>query len=93
VRCYIRTAVLAIALAGVVFGNFGHAVAADEPFDIDFILPMSGTLALAGHDINEALMAELDYVNKTGSIAGRPVRFVVHDDQSNPQLSVQLASA
>ena len=34
-----------------------------------------------------------DYVNKTGSIAGRPVRFVVHDDQSNPQLSVQLASA
>ena len=32
-------------------------------------------------------------VNATGGIKGRPVQFVVSDDQSNPQVDVQLANA
>ncbi|MGH7088760.1 MAG: ABC transporter substrate-binding protein, partial [Stellaceae bacterium] len=32
-------------------------------------------------------------VNKSGGIDGRPLQFVFHDDQSNPRVAVQLASA
>jgi branched-chain amino acid transport system substrate-binding protein len=38
-----------------------------------------------------ALKALEGYANKTGGIGGRPVSFVVTDDQSNPQITLQLA--
>jgi branched-chain amino acid transport system substrate-binding protein len=31
-------------------------------------------------------------VNKLGGIAGRPLQFVYHDDQTSPQVAVQLAN-
>jgi branched-chain amino acid transport system substrate-binding protein len=32
------------------------------------------------------------YVNKNGGVRGRPIKFVIQDDQSNPQIEVQLLS-
>lgn len=33
-----------------------------------------------------------DIVNKQGGVKGRPIQFVFYDDQTNPQLSVQLTN-
>jgi branched-chain amino acid transport system substrate-binding protein len=64
--------------------------AADEPYAIDVMAPLTGTGTFVGHSQQLALQAIETIVNRTGGIHGRPVKFVVHDDQSNPQVAVQL---
>lgn len=63
-----------------------------EPYDIDVILPISGPGAYVGSTHQKALTALEGVVNKDGGIKGRPVHFIFHDDQTNPQISVQLAN-
>jgi len=65
---------------------------AAEPYDIHVILPMTGGGSFAGKGQQQSLLALADVLNKEGGIAGRPVRFVVHDDQTSPQVAVQLAN-
>lgn len=64
--------------------------AADEPYTIDVLAPLTGTGTFVGHAQQEAFTAVEAIVNKSGGIHGRPVKFVLHDDQSNPQVAVQL---
>lgn len=75
---------------------FGAAVApsrgADPPIEIDVILPLTGQAAFIGKEHQASLAALETAVNKKGGIRGRQVNFVFHDDQSNPQVSVQLAN-
>lgn len=68
------------------------AVAAD-PVEINAIVPMTGGAAFIGKGYSAAFTALETYVNKHGGIGGRPLKFIVQDDQSNPQVSVQLFSA
>jgi branched-chain amino acid transport system substrate-binding protein len=75
----------AVLLAG------GTARAAD-PFDIPVVLPMSGGAAFLGQGERDALSIVEKVVNNAGAIAGAPVHFSFHDDQSSPQVAVQLAS-
>lgn len=85
-----KFAASAIALA-LVFGGAGSTRAAD-PYDINVILPLTGGGAFLGqgHRANLDILAEV--VNKSGGIKGRPLHFVYHDDQSSPQVAVQLAN-
>jgi branched-chain amino acid transport system substrate-binding protein len=69
------------------------APAADPPYEVQVILPLTGSVALLGNSVAKALGLLEDNVNKTGGIHGRPLKFVIGDDQSNPQVSVQLANA
>jgi branched-chain amino acid transport system substrate-binding protein len=71
----------------------GGTRAADAPYEIPVILAITGPFALLGRDINDALPPLQEYINRTGDIGGRPIRFDVQDDQTNPQLAVQLATA
>ena len=89
----LRTILCVVVMSLLAFGSGNRTVAADETYDIDVLLPLTGSFALLGRDINEAVGVLGEYVNRTGGIGARPVRFVVHDDQSNPQLAVQLVSA
>jgi branched-chain amino acid transport system substrate-binding protein len=66
--------------------------AAAEPYDFDVILPLSGPGAFTAASQQKALLALEDVVNRDGGIAGRPVHFTFLDDQSNPQVSLQLAN-
>ena len=66
--------------------------AADEPFDIYVTLPVTGQVAFLGSETAKGVRALEGYVNEHGGIRGRPVRFVIADDQSSPQLEVQLVS-
>jgi len=65
---------------------------AADPYDIHVILPMSGGGSFVGKGQQDNLDTLAAMVNKSGGIAGRPLRFVYHDDQTSPQIAVQLAN-
>jgi branched-chain amino acid transport system substrate-binding protein len=65
---------------------------AGDPIEINAIVPMTGGAAFIGKGYSAAFTALETSVNKHGGIKGRPIAFVVQDDQSNPQYSVQLFS-
>ncbi|HEV3087111.1 MAG TPA: ABC transporter substrate-binding protein, partial [Candidatus Elarobacter sp.] len=66
------------------------ARAADEPYEINAVLSLTGTAAFLGQEEKQALDAVEKITNARGGIRGRKIHFVVQDDQSNPQLAVQL---
>jgi branched-chain amino acid transport system substrate-binding protein len=71
------------------------ARAAEEPFDIHAILSLSGPAAFLGRGEAASLAAAERWINGSGGgngIKGRPVHFVIADDQSNPAVAVQLAN-
>jgi branched-chain amino acid transport system substrate-binding protein len=84
-----RALALAAALAAAV--AISPARAAD-PYDIHVILPLTGGGAFLGHGHRDSLDILAEIVNKAGGIKGRPLHFVYHDDQSSPQVAVQLAN-
>lgn len=53
---------------------------------------MTGSGAFLGSAEKVTLQAVEGIVNRSGGIRGRPVRFVVADDQSSPAIAVQLAN-
>lgn len=68
------------------------ASAADEPYEINAMVSLSGPLAFLGKEEAEALRGVESVVNRTGGIRGRPVKFVINDVQTNPVVAVQVAN-
>jgi branched-chain amino acid transport system substrate-binding protein len=69
------------------------AAGAADPYEINAIIAQTGGGAfLAGAQLT-AFRAIEQNVNKAGGINGRPLKFVIHDDTSNPQVSVQLLAS
>ena len=66
--------------------------AAEEPLDIHVIESLTGYAAFLGKQENEALALKEKSVNAQGGIHGKPLRFHHDDDQSSPQLAVQLVN-
>jgi branched-chain amino acid transport system substrate-binding protein len=85
-------AVLAAVLTVTLAGAARPATAAD-PFVIPVIMPLTGGGAFLGTSENQSLQLIEQMVNKHGGIHGRPIHFDVQDDQSNPQVAVQLTNA
>jgi branched-chain amino acid transport system substrate-binding protein len=81
-----RWGILALALALLT----SAARAADEPFEIHALFPITGPAAFAGRAEQVAMGAAERLVNTTGGIRGRPIKITVQDDQSNPAVAVQL---
>jgi len=79
-----------LASAGVLSGFAGAQAA--EPYDIDVIIPLTGGGAFLGKGEQFSLQLAEKAVNASGGIKGRPLHYVFHDDQSTPQLGVQLAN-
>lgn len=69
------------------------AAGAVDPFEIDAIAPLTGGGAFLGRGWAEMLGVIEGVVNKSGGIAGRPIKFVVHDDATSPQQDVQIINA
>jgi branched-chain amino acid transport system substrate-binding protein len=63
-----------------------------EPFNIDVILPLTGPAAFLGSAEQVALQRAETVLSGEQGIAGRPVRFMFYDDQSSPQVAVQIAT-
>ncbi len=66
-----------------------HAVAAD-PYLIYAFAELTGSNAFVGAEEAKSLGVVETLVNASGGIQGRPVHFVIADDQSSPQVAVQL---
>lgn len=79
---------LALVVAALPVGVRGQA----EPFDIYVTLPITGQLGFLGSETAKGISAVEAYVNAHGGIRGRPVKFTIQDDQSNPAVEVQLVS-
>jgi branched-chain amino acid transport system substrate-binding protein len=67
-------------------------VAAATPIEINAILSLTGSASFLGSKEAQALGVLESVVNRTG-VRGRPVHFAIYDDQSNPQVTVQLANS
>jgi branched-chain amino acid transport system substrate-binding protein len=87
-----RHGLIALGLAVAFLANIVGAVHAAEPYDIHVILPLTGNGAFLGQGHRDSLDTLAEIVNKSNGIDGRSLHFVYHDDQSNPQVSVQLAT-
>jgi branched-chain amino acid transport system substrate-binding protein len=79
-RLFAATALCLLASAGI---------AAAQPVQIPVVLPLTGGAAFLGQGERTALQIAEKVVNAEG---GTPVHFDFHDDQSSPQVAVQLAS-
>lgn len=84
----IGASVLAVAAAM----SAAPARAADA-YDIDVVLPLTGSASSLGIAEQLALQKAEPLFAGADGVGGRSVRFVFHDDQSSPQVAVQLANA
>jgi branched-chain amino acid transport system substrate-binding protein len=66
--------------------------AAAATFDIDVIDPLTGNGAFLGATQKRIIELTEKAINEDGGIHGKKVRFVFHDDQTSPQVAVQLAN-
>jgi branched-chain amino acid transport system substrate-binding protein len=66
---------------------------AADPYEINVILSSSGPAGLVGQSESATLTKLEARVNRDGGIGGRPIKFVFHDDTSNPQVAVQLTNS
>lgn len=89
IRRFAATALAIGILAAVAPQN---ATAQAEPYEINAIMPLTGTAAFLGQTLLQALKLVEKRTNQTGGIHGRPLKFVIADDQSSPQIDVQLLS-
>ena len=78
--------VFAALLAGSTFAD-----AADIQ-DINVILPLTGGGAFLGKAEQQSLQQYEKMVNSTGGVHGKTLKFTFYDDQSSPQVAVQLAN-
>lgn len=87
-----RAVVCGVAL--VAAGTIGLAPAshAAGTYDINVVLPLTGGAAFVGQGQKDALSALEEEVNKTGGIRGEKLHFIFHDEQTSPQVAVQLTT-
>lgn len=86
-----RLHVASIASAVLLLGCSTMASAADT-YNIDVILPLTGGGAFLGKAEQQSLERYQKVVNASGGIHGQQLNFVFHDDQTSPQVDVQLAN-
>ncbi|SDR36186.1 branched-chain amino acid transport system substrate-binding protein [Rhizobiales bacterium GAS113] len=79
------------ALGAAAWMTAGASRAADS-FEINVVLPLTGGASFLGKAEQESLQQYEKVVNAGGGIHGKPLQFVFHDDQTSPQISVQLAN-
>lgn len=89
----LRVSSLVLAVVAMLFvtADAGAAVApSGPPIVIPAIASLTGPAAFLGKNEASALTLVEAQVNAGGGIGGRPLHFDVQDDQTNPQVAVQL---
>jgi branched-chain amino acid transport system substrate-binding protein len=88
----VLVALVVSAMIGSSAGSAGAAPATGAPVEFDVVLPATGPAAFIGKSETQGLEAVEALVNRTGGIGGRPIKVVLSDTQSSPQVDVQLVS-
>ena len=79
-----------LALASLV--GLAPPVAAADDLTINVIVSLTGPAAFAGAADKESMQVYETMLNKAGGIRGRQLHFQFWDDQSSPQVALQLAN-
>lgn len=87
-----KLAARAIALAAILSFPHHPASAAAEPYELTAILSLSGVVAFTGRTMQQSLRIIEGIVNASGGIQDHPLRIAIVDDQSSPQIAIQLAN-
>jgi len=89
-----KLSIIGRALAGLLCAAAASAATAParaaEEVKLNVILPLTGPGAFLGKEEQAAMQLGEKLVNEKGGIKGRTLRFMFHDDQSKPQVAVQL---
>jgi branched-chain amino acid transport system substrate-binding protein len=91
-RFLLSSAVCALA-AGLIGGDARPATAQAAPIELNAILALTGAAAFIGGAEKQSLGLIETLTNAAGGIKGRPIKFVIADDESNPQVTLQLTNA
>jgi len=65
---------------------------AQTPYEIHVMLALTGGGAFLGQAEQKSLQLAEKVVNESGGIQGTPVKFTFHDDQTSPQVAVQVVN-
>src|SRR5437870_1231493 len=80
------------AAAGLVVGAPGIVWAqAKAPINIGTLCPLTGAGGSYGPDMQRAVVAVVERINKAGGIHGRPVQLFHEDDQTSAEAGVRAA--
>jgi branched-chain amino acid transport system substrate-binding protein len=85
-----RSIALVTALVLLPMAGGAAGAPAGTPVELTAILPLTGPGALIGASQQQGLQVLEKRVNDTGGIANRPLHIAFLDDQTNPQVAVQL---
>jgi branched-chain amino acid transport system substrate-binding protein len=88
----VRTSCAAFA-AVLLAGATVPAGAQTATINLEAILPMTGQAAFVGQAESQSLNAFEKYVNANGGLRGAPIHFEIRDDQTSPQVALQLTNA
>ncbi len=78
--------------AGLVLGAPALVSAqSKEPIPIGTLCPLTGAGGSYGADMQRAVVAVVERINKAGGIAGRPIQLFNEDDQTNAEAGVRAA--
>lgn len=88
-----KHAVIAASVLGLLAltAPLSSAIAADS-YDIHSIMPLTGGGSFLGQGEQQSLQLAEKVVNAAGGLNGKPIHFIYHDDQSSPQVAVQLTN-
>jgi branched-chain amino acid transport system substrate-binding protein len=78
--------------AGLVLGAPALVSAqSKEPIPIGTLCPLTGAGGSYGADMQRAVVAVVERINKAGGISGRPIQLFNEDDQTNAEAGVRAA--
>jgi branched-chain amino acid transport system substrate-binding protein len=86
-----RTRLLAVGF-GIALYVAPPAAFGDQSLTVNVILPLTGPAAFIGLDEKNAIQIFETVINKSGGVRGRQLHFQILDDQSSPQVDVQLVN-
>ncbi len=66
------------------------AASADQPYEVNAILSLTGSGSFLGQEEQAGMRLVETQVNASGGLRGRTLKFNFKDDQSSPQVAVQL---
>lgn len=89
-RAAIARYLCAVATLLLGLGSAASPDASERPYTINVIVSQSGPAAFIGVSITKTLDIVASIVNGHGGIRGRPVRFAVSDDHSDPIVALQV---
>ena len=92
IRRFFRHAVTMVATFATLLAGVPLTAADQTPVEINAVLATTGPAALLGTREAEALGVLAAMVNKQGGIKGRPLKFTIVDDGSDPRNTVQLVN-